>query len=156
MADLLYVMGFLTDPPALGATIHANEPHVTFLNAAIIPDKNLNSFAEQLGELVLWFKPQIVEPVLGEILMLGADQNIPATAVEKSRSLLNLHYSLLDLLSSLEGRIAEPSHHGKGWLPHVTDWVEPKTSTVNSLSLIWHKGGFGVDVENLANYYFSE
>ncbi len=155
MADYLYVMGYLGDTPPVGSSVYnPNDLHITFINRGQIADTKLEDFMNRLRFITRWFDPMLITPAGADLL--GPNKNIPAVLVKTHSELKNLENTLLTELDALGGTVSEIDIHGVGWLPHVTNWTNPEEATLTGVSLLWHRGGFGVDVVNLANYSFTE
>lgn len=156
MADILYLMGFKT-PPAVGAYetegLDLTDPsaqHVTLLDCFALPTPSLPAFIADMFTVARWFESIPLEKKGLEFF--GDLGQIPVMTLRKDPRLLGLHESAYDLLRKHEGEVKTPDYTGTGYAPHVS-FLEDETElwTMSHLSLIHHRGGFGVDVVNYGN-----
>lgn len=158
MADLLYLMSFLT-PPAVGAVeayAPEEEPHVTLLGAFSLPDERLPSLRRRVAALTPWFDPLTLKD-RGAAFLGSPEAPIPATLVKGRGSqgdLTALHLTLLEALTAEGGRLMMPEFAGANYNPHISHWqpATPFSVTLSSLTLVHHREGFGRGVRVVAHY----
>lgn len=154
MADILYLMGF-KDTPAIGD--HGYDPdnfHVTVLDHFSLLDSSLHAFIGNVESITRWFEPMPLKE--NGMKWFGVDEDIPVMSLKHEANIMNLHYSLCDLLAKFNGKLKSPEYNGENYKPHVS-YLDDKNAlwTMNTISLIHHRSGFGVDVVNRANFSLS-
>jgi len=160
MADILYLVSFLDGPAPSGEVANPCFEeclHLTLLPSFSIPDASLPEFRRLLNTLTPWFRPPVLFPT--EEALFGPKQDIPvkkvASLAEGEDNCIHLyHRSVLEALHHLGGSVKEPHFTGGKFSPHVSYLDSWKPFSLDSVTLVHHREGFGRGIVNLANYYF--
>lgn len=143
----LYVMGFF-DAQEDGEDFQA-ALHLTLLPGFSLPEASLPLFREAPAALAAQHPPLLLLPT--EKMMLGPFHNMPAVKVEaysplQAEVLPQLHRELVLKVRELGGSFQNEEYVLEGYRPHVSYYDERGHYELTSLTLVEHRGGFGVDM----------
>lgn len=127
---------------------------MTLLPRFSLPDSKILEFLRLLNEVSKWTPIITVEGF--EKDFFGEDKNIPVIILKKEKLLEELHFTLLDALASVNGSIQAENKFVKDlYSPHISYWSGGREN-LTSMTLMHHRGGFGVDIFNVRNFIFNE
>lgn len=151
---MIFVIGFISEePPKTGELPYdPSHLHITYLNYALLTQKQTGEFLESMEHLTSTQRPLSVK-LEDSYRLFGPESNIPVLPVVESHreSHAQLNKALETAVLSVEGIIAPTSYD---YTPHVSYAPAPFQTEIKHLSVIHHDGQVGRNTRNLANFRF--
>lgn len=121
--------------------------HLTLLPTFALPDDTLTSFVERISGIACWYPALVIYP--DTQVLLGEYHDIPAITVEDPTSTLqDLHAALLESAIDFGATFRDPKYVGEGFKPHISYPDGKSHYILKDLTVVEHRGGFGVDIRH--------